>query len=501
MSYSHLFCVRATNLRNFIDDTDDLKTIRGGSHSLIEMPHELLKAVTKLEAITLGASVGYYGAAVESQSALDIICQEIDEFFSDHPILQYATYALDYVKVEKNSNFLELKEKLATNCHKKKMQNLNFGLGFDGSDTVCKIDAIRPANNVTPKKKLMSENERVPCSNAVAARRSDGHAEKHPNLYERIFEKRGEALSNRKFANDFHDIAYKKNHPLSGKIAVLYCDGTGFGKIIDKIIGQDSDFDTQIEAFTKFDQETTAQREAFLVELVQSFHRDDQPYLQLETLLWGGDEMFFVLPAWRGFEVSALLSRHMENWSYTANHCKHNITYGCGLVFCSAKADIRRIKPLAKDLAEKTKKLLKEENISENLVAYEVMESFDYPAEDFDDFRNKRIPKPFEESDPFILKLEHIKDIYDNMRALHKKIPRGQLHEIVRAIYAHENIEAAFKRLEIVVGKAEYAGIKTGLASLNKAIKTPCEHADILNLHALWDYTKDVAAEDEKDAA
>lgn len=502
MTYTYLLCVRATNLKNFIDDTNDLKTIRGGSHSMILMPRAIDEHFKEIEAITLGASIGYYGIKNGDNGNIETIKSDISDFLKNHAVLQYATFVIASVEVPTNNkNLVELKEKLAIDCHKQKLQQLNVNVKFSVSNEICKIDGIRPANGQTRKKKLMQGEEPVPCSNSVAARRPEGHTEKHDEVYRRVLKKinKENLIDNKDFASDFNEIANPIHSDdvskslakkLNGKMAVFYCDGNGFGKIIERII-DGKDFDKQIEIFKAFDEKTTQARDAFLCEMVEFFAEKNHTKFPLEVLMWGGDEMLFVVPACYGFDILKKLSKNLKNKTFE----EQKITYGCGLVFCSSKAHIRRVKELAKALAECAKNTCREEN----LVAYEVMESFDYPAEDFDSFRAKRIPPQYKDTDPFIFKLDDIENFpIQERNNIYKNLPRGQMYKIVNAIYNNQNITEAYERLKNIIGQTKYNDILETLKQLPLFHNGNDEDRskELLNICALWDYA--IASEEQK---
>lgn len=135
---SYLLCVKANNFNNFIYDTDDLKTIRGGSHGLILSPYEILDLLKEkkyeVEEITLGASNGYY---ILENCNIEDVKADVKEFVKTHKILQHATFAIEHIEIKKNSDIGVLKEKLAVKCSISKMQSLNFGLQLTETKKIC----------------------------------------------------------------------------------------------------------------------------------------------------------------------------------------------------------------------------------------------------------------------------------------------------------------------------------------------------------------------------
>ncbi|MGH8499011.1 MAG: hypothetical protein ACRERV_09430 [Methylococcales bacterium] len=102
-----------------------------------------------------------------------------------------------------------------------------------------------------------------------------------------------------------------------------------------------------------------------------------QEVIRFETLLWGGDEMLFVLPAWLGFEFLQYFFEHSSRWACVGGE---RLTHSAGLVFCHAKSPIHRIRKLAQSLADSMKVVLGEHR-KQNVWDYIVLESIDYPGD------------------------------------------------------------------------------------------------------------------------
>lgn len=105
------------------------------------------------------------------------------------------------------------------------------------------------------------------------------------------------------------------------------------------------------------------------------YNEESSPIIRLETLLWGGDEMLFVLPAWLGFEFLQRFYQSAETWKLSDGA---PLTHAAGIVFCKAKSPIRIIQKLAKALAERVKEECSREQSAWD---YMVLESMDYPTD------------------------------------------------------------------------------------------------------------------------
>ncbi len=197
-------------------------------------------------------------------------------------------------------------------------------------------------------------------------------------------------------AADHSQPLYPKLH---GKIAVFYADGNSFTKIQRKIIERSDSKKKEQEqekAQIDFDLTIRGNRAKLLAKLledmlegdlpdmktwslhnVQSGQRSqDVPALRFETLLWGGDELMFVLPAWAGFEFAQRFFRYTCGWK-TGDY---ELSHSAGLVFCSAKTPIRIARDLAQMIADDIKQRTDRNDGKRNAWDYMVLESIDYPT-------------------------------------------------------------------------------------------------------------------------
>src|SRR5439155_23707913 len=132
------------------------------------------------------------------------------------------------------------------------------------------------------------------------------------------------------------------------------------------------------DLLSSFDHTVKNYRRQALTALLHSMHTPQEKdlwtsprgYYRLETLLWGGDELIWVVPAWQGWKILSLFYRQSTNWNFAAQP----LTHAAGMVFCHHNAPIHSITALAKTLAE----VAKEKSRDQNLFAYLVLESFDH---------------------------------------------------------------------------------------------------------------------------
>ena len=155
-----------------------------------------------------------------------------------------------------------------------------------------------------------------------------------------------------------HDLEELATNPskgiLSGKIAFIHVDGNKFGSIRRKLCSTEIDranFDKTIQ--TDF-------REIFLRELLiqakaqpdfQTVTKKGERALRLEVLLWGGDEMTLIVPAWKGFEVIKLFYSKAAQLQFKGEL----LTHRAAIIFCHHNAPVLLIRQLAEELLARTK--------------------------------------------------------------------------------------------------------------------------------------------------
>ncbi len=77
----------------------------------------------------------------------------------------------------------------------------------------------------------------------------------------------------------------------------------------------------------------------------------NSPALRLEVLLWGGDEMILVVPAWQMFQVVSLFYDAAKVLTYKG----HPLSYRTAVVQCRHNTPITLVRQLAGDLLARTR--------------------------------------------------------------------------------------------------------------------------------------------------
>lgn len=124
--------------------------------------------------------------------------------------------------------------------------------------------------------------------------------------------------------------------------------------------------------------------------------RQDDKLLRFETLLYGGDDMTFVVPAWLGWWLALAFFAYSGDWSIahrdkeTEKPEKAPMQFSAGLVFASYKTPIRALKKVASDLCRIAKD-------SDGGLEIEVLESVEPPEEGISESRRQLLGKDWKD--------------------------------------------------------------------------------------------------------
>ncbi len=468
--------LEGVNLANFVYDTQDLSTIRGGGLLLldsIDMVQEKVKSVN-LNAISTGASVGLFEFDSDEKNAGNNVKKDVVNYLNQHPQLKHATFVVD---VQPSSgDFIEDKEILVAMNRCQQMQSLSVAVPSQLSDAdkvACWIDGVRPAKVSFPDSDTKKTRYK---SISVDVRKTYG-TKKKKTLYEKIYKEIKRTELGFEFVNDLDELTNDpKKDNLRHKMAVIYLDGNGFGKIRDKLcktVDDEREFDKQVKSL----------RKQMLSDFMDKMKHDknwktDEGKYRIETLLWGGDELIWIVPAWKGWEALMFFYQHSKNWKYTNTKKEEApLTHAGGMVCCHHNAPIYRIKDLVKKLSDSAK----EKDKSENLFAYQVLESFDHISHNFDDIRNRLAADG--NSVSLILNGKDMEDIQKNINYLKEnEFPKNKLHKIVKELRSGKDVNDVIeKTIKDLPGEFENNLLK---------LKETCNgnNSKWVHIADLWDY-------------
>jgi hypothetical protein len=460
--------IDGVNLSNFVYDVHDLSTIRGGSFLLLDAVRRVQERF-RLKAISTGASSGFFTAPAGGGTAdADALRREIERFLSDGDgqprpkdeteQLKHATFVVDVsAEADGDEGFARARESLLAMNRWRQFQQPTLTVPARGSrQDECAFDHVRPAT----KDLRVKEGEEIvvkPASASVAARRTFGinkkkafYAEELERLAQTIIkddpsaEEESKAvrqlvrdLEGKDFTKDLETLADKGTpRSLDGKIAVVYFDGNKFGRIQKNCDSGD---------LRAFDRTVKRYRGQALRRLLQSIVDAPDGWLagqeiRLETLLWGGDELIWVVPAWKGWSVLRLFYETSRDWQFTPRSIAvEPLTHAGGVVFCHRVAPIHRMTELAKNLADSCKEWFDKEpkpandHAGRDVFAYQVLESFDHIGTEFTKFRETRVPlgRSVRELGVHAAGMERVTAVFDIVR---RTFPRSKLHAIVALI-------------------------------------------------------------------
>lgn len=529
--------VEAVNLSNFVYDTDNLSTIRGGGLMLLEIPdkvREMLHGeedINGLKTISQGASWGLFSFRLKDPNNsrlpsmvagrirenlnkdLEIYKEKISkEFFigdgskekrelSCQLAPKHATVMVEVTGPFEDKDFEKAKKELDAMVRWQQMRSPGVACpsveekavtvendGEQKSVRVCELDHVRPAAKASPHR---INGRKRGVSESCYSRYKYGVWGKSDAWYDKTTGLDIPYL----FTHEFNEIT--SNGPqevenLHNKMAVIYFDGNSFGKLLDELC-------TSPERQEKFDKALRTYQKHALGAILKKIQQDEDgwinqecnhpekeekvPKIRLETLLWGGDEVIWVAPAWRGWWLLGEYFRLVEGgldgspWAFEGRR----LTFAAGMVFCHHKAPIYRIKQMAEGLVYEVKSC----NRTRNMAAHEVMESFDFAGPDLYRHRERRRPRSIHKKS-MIIDGPNMLDIAWLFSAIKEKIPRRALHRLVMALYGEEPGKA-LEKFNLVLESALSSEDKACLDCLRACFHNR-EQAMWLHIHELWDY-------------
>lgn len=377
MSGTSLLRIEGVNLSQFVFDTRDLSTIRGGSLRLLDaiplVKRFLEESGFKLSCLTEGASTGLFeilsGAPEAATTKARAYLQEK---------FPHATFVVDVVQASTNFR-KDLEQVLAANrwrqlqaCSLAVPPKSEVNTRTEGTPA-CGLDGVRPASHQRVREVRVSES--------VWHRRKYGREKKH-TFYERVLT--NESAGKFQFASDFEEIA--SGVPLlNGKLALFYADGNAFGKVQEECC-IDANKQEQWDKFVRIRREKFLSdflsKEILPVKADTRWRNGDGSTgaIRFETLLWGGDELMFVMPACFGWRFARHFFESFADFNLAGAgdvFPNKKLTHTASLVYCHHHAPIERIKRLAKDgLADFAKDL--DGGREHNQLVVVALESFDH---------------------------------------------------------------------------------------------------------------------------
>ena len=362
-------------------DVQDLCTLRGGSRALLLAPDVAMAALPPdaAEPVFTGASQALFRLKTGDRAAAEKIAATVRSALAAPGRKGSVAEALRRMRVVVDVEAADGDEALAiervTALNRfQQYQSLTVPLpplpdpGADTGKLPCPLDRVRPG--VEKDHPPGGGKERY-LSSSVAARRAHGRRARQSLYGEEMREllKDGEEAADTTVTDDFRDIvAGPPSHlpeSLHNKLAVLYFDGNRFGKVRGEMAAADPG--GMPKALARFSATLKARRAELLGDVLQFLAdkgRSDQGAkavfqdagprraetrrrLRLETLLWGGDEMTWVVPAWLAWDVLGRVFRTTADWKIELREDGgefpgRRLTHAAGVVIAHYKTPIRQ---------------------------------------------------------------------------------------------------------------------------------------------------------------
>ena len=472
MPQQFLLRIEGVNLGSVLSDTNQISVIRGAS-LLLRQAVKDVQDKYQLQAVSVGASVGLFSTKIPEGETVDSLVQRITGYLFTDDKYCHLTFVVDALVFD--GNFQACREKLIGMNRLRQLQQVSLAVPTWNKHqhvSACFLDGLRPAMQPFHKN---GEKQKV---SASVYQRFNFGKEQRQKFYQDELEV---TALKQTFTDDLQELADDDTQGnLHRKISLIYLDGNKFGKIQQQ-------YCTSIETQQEFDQHIQSLRRDFLRELVKyaetdpSFCTPDGD-LRLEVLMWGGDEMLLVVPAWKGIDTLQLFYSVSQDWKFK----KEPLTHAGGIVFSQANTPIYRLRKLAEDLANgvKAQQQAKDRQPA-NLFDYLILESMDFPAESLESLRKRQFGDLATSRQPL---LPFSDEALSEVRALlsESTLPRSQLISLAyTAIHKPADVAKKLERLKTVLTESSVANIHARLQALfgNTETEWPWLH-----LAELWDY-------------
>ena len=442
MTKKYYLQVEAVNLDAFVYDTNDISTIRGGSHVLRHAIERELAQRLKAKGFTpiaTAASLGLFSFeaeedvdAVRRRVVADVLGQ-LDALTDHHATFQAAV-------VPDSGDFRQVTQQLRTQIRRQQWRTPTVRPPeFEPTEQEGYLDGWRPG--VVPYR-VDPDVRGAKISRATAFRREQGRRIKH-GLFQEVGEGLVEDDQAWLAAKDLSRLAsLPEKGILHGKIAYLHIDGNGFGAIRHETC-QTPELRA---AFDHTIQERV--RNAFLKALLaQARHDPDflaqdaegRTALRMEVLLWGGDEMTLVVPAWKGLEVLERFYRQAQGVSFQGIP----LTYRAALIFAHHNAPILLLNRLADALLARTKKDIQPLR-EKNAAHYLVLESFDMLGSSLDRFIAGYYDETHHPVYPkLLLPASELPALKKHLHTVVRYASKGRVLDVIRRLRAGGDVDAA----------------------------------------------------------
>lgn len=312
----------AVNFAATVFDTQDISTIRGSSRALEDIVQNMAGQIERAG----GEVVRAGGAQLTARTGLglgDLVNGLPESLRAIYPHLSFVTGT--------GATEIEAMQK-ARNSQFRQRVVPDWG---PAAAHPCMLDRTRPAQVA---RKLGGETIRI--SQSVDLRREYGR-QARSGLYARLGVAPPEHLP-----NSFEDLVAAPPSDVAevarSKLVVIHADGAGFGDALAKV------------GASRFSADLVPLQAGLMRALLDKLSSlgprglTADGALRFETLLFGGEDMDFVLPAWLVFDFLKAFSEATRDWEIGGVHLSHRV----GCIIAHRKTPIRQMRQLAHDAVD-----------------------------------------------------------------------------------------------------------------------------------------------------
>ncbi len=384
--------ISAVNLDTTVFDTNDLSTVRGSSLALLE--------ATKLVATRVRSEFGgRYAVTPIREGASELTLQlvpavpdgdgrDVAEFVRDlltgtHQLADGApridlgqfifTVATERAKKFNDRTVAALQARGRTRQYERLSVTIPEAPAGASGGRPCALGRIK-AGTVEDGGDFVSSS--------VAARRRFGRHQRSRFYHHRLREAgaKGAAVIERlnrgldgarlDFAQSFEELGAGELEArelglkvaLQGKIGIIHLDGNGFGALARQCYDNAAKLSQLSVTIRRLQAELLADVLNWLLDrsdhMASPVARQDGGTvrrLRFETLLWGGDEMTFAVPAWAAFDLLDRIMTSIEPWRLPPELGDKPLRHKVGMLVADRKLPVARLKSIADDLARSAK--------------------------------------------------------------------------------------------------------------------------------------------------
>lgn len=484
----HVVRVDGVNMDATILDVQDLATLRGGSLALLDAPRRAERVLKALEAdgtiaavsrVQTGASEGVFTAETADPDAIAAplaaaLAGEAAPGCEAEPVYRHLAVLSCVEPVDEATGGVGsamARAHARNRVEQMRRATMPVPVASTNPDQQCAVDRVRPAAETlyapvgrwpSGERVTKGDTASVGVSASVKARRDFAGTEPGKGRREAFYRidlgfKEDEVPE---ICNHFMDLV--DNPPpglpesLNGKMAVVYVDGNKFGRIRTELQAGGAPPDVALRHFSDHLKSLREDLMRHLVHVMRMrygpFQHDDK--LRMETLLWGGDEARWVVPAWLAWDVIGEFFRFTAPWTIPPldkTSAPVPLTHAMGVVVCNVKTPIRQAASLSHDLAEAAKAQGRV-----NACQIEILESLDILPDHLEHHRRALygdVP-----AEALSLPGDSWFDITRHVTALKGPggLPRSQLYRILQ-VARDVSPEAAVDDLKAVLKEGRYA--------------------------------------------